>query len=40
MLRAALAASADDAALQQLDAKFYRSREDLALLSIRKYGSG
>jgi hypothetical protein len=35
LLRAAMADAANDAALQKLDARFYRSREDLALLSIR-----
>ena len=35
MLRAAMAASPDEDTLQKLGAKFYRSREDLAVLAIR-----
>ncbi len=34
MLREALASSGDEAVLQKLDAKFYRSREDLAVLAM------
>lgn len=34
LLRAALADSNDEAALQKLDARFYRSREDLAVLMM------